>query len=192
MLPVTELRFWEQFLNKSLSQLLLEQCRLLTKPMYLACSIVSKWATGQISSSSLVGVACGRFHIIFTAMFHDLFNFLCSAESNFQRGEPYNAVEQTLRSLKPRLGSNTLFLFYKKPTTWRVGSTFLWKPRFKAQKFLKLMKISGFCFLTFYHFQPQSFLRCLKFEPEVSCDIKNLSLNFLKYSWLHYQAIEIT
>ena len=86
----------------------------------------------------------------------------------------------------------TLFLFYKKPTTWRVGSTFLWKPRFKAQKFLKLMKISGFCFLTFYHFQPQSFLRCLKFEPEVSCDIKNLSLNFLKYSWLHYQAIEIT
>ena len=41
------------------------------------------------------------------------------------------------------------FFVYKKPTTWRVGSTFLWKPRFKAQKFLKLMKISGFCFLTF-------------------------------------------
>ena len=87
---------------------------------------------------------------------------------------------------------NTLFLFYKKPTTWRVGSTFLRKPRFKTQKFLKLMKISSFCFLTFYHFQPQSFLRCLKFEPEVYCDIKNFTLNFLKYIWLHYQAIEIT
>ena len=65
-----------------------------------------------------------------------------------------------------------LVFFYKKPTTWRVGSTFLWKPRFKAQKFLKLMKISGFCFLTFSHFQPQSFLRYLKFEPQVSWDIK--------------------
>ena len=26
--------------------------------------------------------------------------------------------------------NNTLFFFYKKPTTWRVGSTFLRKPRF--------------------------------------------------------------
>ena len=49
---------------------------------------------------------------------------------------------------------HTLFLFYKKPTTWRVGSTFLRKPRFEAQKFLNFVQISAFTFLTFSYFQP--------------------------------------
>ena len=48
----------------------------------------------------------------------------------------------------------TLIFFYKKPTTWRVGSTFLRKPRFEAQKFLNFVQISAFTFLTFSYFQP--------------------------------------
>ena len=48
----------------------------------------------------------------------------------------------------------TLIFFYKKPTTWRVGSTFLRKPRFEAQKFLNFVQISAFTFLTFPYFQP--------------------------------------
>ena len=51
------------------------------------------------------------------------------------------------------------FFFYKKPRVRGSGLAFLRIPEFESQKFLRLIKIPVFSFLTFSCFEPLIFLR---------------------------------
>ena len=64
----------------------------------------------------------------------------CWRASGFRFEGVHNVLEMCLE------GAGMYIHSYKKPTAWRVGSTFLENSRFEAQNFLNLVQISGVTF----------------------------------------------
>ena len=108
---------------------------------------------------------------------HRCLYYICQTlNAIYPIGQTYSFYAEMIRAKGSKI---YFFFFYKKPTAWRVGSTFLENSRFQAQNFLNFVQISGVTFLTFSHYKPKNFLRYQKFQPNPVTP-KEMSLFWLK------------